>query len=97
MRTTDNKKKSYLCFEGNKKIFEMSYKKYIHRNPEILSGKPIIKGTRISVELIMRKLADGYTVEGLLTAYPHLKKEQIFAALEFAAELIANEEILETA
>ncbi len=60
-------------------------------------GKPIIRGTRITVELVMRKLADGYSIADLLKSYPHLTKEQILAALEYAADIIANEEILETA
>jgi len=75
----------------------MDYKNYIIRNPGIMLGKPIIRGTRITVELIMRKLAGGYTVENLLSSYPHITKEQIFAALEYAADLIANEEIFEVA
>ena len=54
----------------------MNYKDYIQRKPDILLGKPVIKGTRISVELIMRKLAEGYTVEDLLKSYPHLSKEK---------------------
>ena len=74
----------------------MDYKQYIERNPEIMLGKPIIKGTRITVELLMRKLADGYIISDLLKSYPHLNKEQIFAALEYAADMIANEETLET-
>ena len=57
-------------------------------------GKPVLKGTRITVELLVRKLAGGFTVEQLLVAYPHLNKEQIFAALEYAADVIANEEIV---
>lgn len=73
----------------------MNYKNYIVRNPEIMLGKPIINGTRITVELIMRKLASGYTIEKLIESYPHLIQEQIFAALEYAADLIANEEIVE--
>jgi len=73
----------------------MSYKEYIERNPEIMLGKPIIKGTRITVELIMRKLAEGYDIEDLLKSYPHLTKKQIYAALEYAADMIANEETLE--
>ncbi len=72
----------------------MDYKKYIERNPEIMLGKPIIKGTRITVELIMRKLAEGYNVDSILKSYPHLTQEQIYATLEYAADLIANEEIL---
>jgi uncharacterized protein (DUF433 family) len=75
----------------------MNYKQYIERNPNIMLGKPIIKGTRITVELIMRKLADGYNIDNILQSYPHLTKEQIFATLEYAADIIANELILETA
>lgn len=70
----------------------MDYNKYIERNPEIMLGKPIIKGTRITVEIIMRKLAGGFTIEKLIESYPHLNREQIFSALEFAADIIANEE-----
>jgi uncharacterized protein (DUF433 family) len=73
----------------------MEYKNYIVRNPDVMLGKPIIKGTRITVELIMRKLAGGYTFENLIASYPHISKEQIFAALEYAADLIANEETFE--
>jgi uncharacterized protein (DUF433 family) len=70
----------------------MEWQQYIVRNPDILMGKPTIKGTRISVELIMRKLGGGYTIEEIITAYPHLAKEQILAACEYAADVIANEE-----
>ena len=75
----------------------MDYKQYIERNPEIMLGKPIITGTRITVELLMRKLANGYSIDDILKSYPHLTKEQILSALEYAADMIANEEILETA
>ena len=61
-----------------------------------MMGKPVIKGTRITVEHVMRKLAGGYTVNDLLKSYPHLKNEQIAAALEYAADMIANEEIIES-
>lgn len=74
----------------------MNYQQYIERNPDVLQGKPIIKDTRISVELIMRKLANGYTVEDLLKSYPHLKQDQILSALEYAADMIAGEDIMET-
>ena len=72
----------------------MDCHQFIERNPEVMLGKPIIKGTRITVELLVRKLAGGFTVDQLLEAYPHLNKEQIFAALEYAADVIANEEIV---
>ena len=67
----------------------------ITRDPKILLGKPIIKGTRISVELIMRKLASGYSIEQVLINYPHLTLEQIQACFEYTANLIADEQIVE--
>jgi uncharacterized protein (DUF433 family) len=70
----------------------MQWQDYIERNPDILMGKPVLKGTRLTVELIMRKLAGGYNFDELQIAYPHLSKEQLSAACEYAAELIANEE-----
>ncbi len=75
----------------------MDYRQHIERNPEIMLGKPIIKGTRITVELIMRKLATGFTIKDLLTNYPNLTNQQVMAALEYAADVIANEESLESA
>ena len=59
-------------------------------------GKPIIKGTRITVELLIRKLAGDFSVEELLISYPNLTKAQILAAHEYVADVIANEESLET-
>lgn len=75
----------------------MAYHAYVERNPDVMMGKPIIKGSRITVELIMRKLADGYSFHDLINSYPHLDNEKIYAALEYAADIIANEEILEVA
>ena len=54
-------------------------------DPDILVGKPIIKGTRISVELVLARLADGWSFDDLLAAYPHLTHEQLQAAVAFAA------------
>lgn len=73
------------------------YNTYIERNPQVMLGKPIIAGTRITVELIMRKLAGGYSFQQLLEAYPKLTLKQINAALEYAADVIANEELKEVA
>jgi uncharacterized protein (DUF433 family) len=72
----------------------MEWQNYIERNPEILMGKPVIKGTRISVELIMRKLGGGYTFDDIVKAYPHITQKQIAAACEYAADVIADEEIV---
>lgn len=61
-------------------------------NPEILVGKPTIKGTRISVELILGWLANGWTHETILESYPHLVRDDILAALAFAAEWMRDEQ-----
>jgi uncharacterized protein (DUF433 family) len=71
----------------------MTYKDRIEINPKVLGGKPVIRGTRIPIELILRKLAEGATEQVLLEAYPSLKDEDIKAALAYAAATIAHEEI----
>ncbi|MBA4140857.1 MAG: DUF433 domain-containing protein [Segetibacter sp.] len=71
----------------------MNWQEYIMSNPEIMFGKPCIKGTRISVDLVVEKLANGETIEYLLTAYPRLTKEGILACLQYAAESVRNETI----
>ncbi len=62
----------------------------ILRDPRILGGKPTIAGTRISVQLILEKLPDGWTIDTLLDDYPHLTREQIVAVLAHAAELLGT-------
>jgi uncharacterized protein (DUF433 family) len=57
-------------------------------DPGILGGKPVIAGTRMSVQLILEKLHDGWTIEDLLDDYPHLAREQIVAALAYAADVL---------
>ena len=64
----------------------MNWRDHIISNPEILVGKPVIKGTRISVELILGRLANGWTYEQVLESYPHIARDDIQAALAFAAE-----------
>ncbi len=73
----------------------MNYKERIISDPNILRGKPIIKGTRISVELILRKLSEGMSIEELLEAYPNLTKEDILAALSYSADILKSEELVE--
>ncbi len=68
----------------------------IESNPEIMLGKPVIRGTRITVELILKKLASGFTTEQLLQAYDHLTNDDILAAIDYAAAVISQEEIIET-
>jgi uncharacterized protein (DUF433 family) len=69
------------------------YQNRIIVDPKVMVGKPVIKGTRITVELILRLLAQGQTIEEILKAYPHLKKEDILAALEYATKIIEEEKI----
>lgn len=66
----------------------------IEINPEIMFGKPVVKGTRITVEQILRKLAGGMTTDQILHDHPHLTTEGIYAAAEFAADYLAQEEII---
>jgi uncharacterized protein (DUF433 family) len=58
----------------------------IQSDPNVMKGKPVIAGTRITVELILEKLAAGESAEEILDAHPRLTKEGIFAALAYAAE-----------
>ena len=62
-------------------------------NPQVMQGKPVIRGTRVPVELLLRKLAEGATIEDLLDAYPRLSAEDVRAALTYAADAIAHETV----
>ncbi|MBI2672237.1 DUF433 domain-containing protein [Candidatus Woesearchaeota archaeon] len=62
-------------------------------NPEIMVGKPVIKGTRIPVDTIVRLLARGMTQKEILDDYPNLKKEDIKAALEYVADIVEGEDV----
>lgn len=62
--------------------------KIIQSNPAVMMGKPVIAGTRITVELILEKLAAGEPIEQLLDAHPRLTREGILAALDFAAQAL---------
>ena len=73
----------------------MNIQDRIETKPEIMLGKPVIKGTRIPVELIVRKLGEGASIEDLLDGYPNLKREDIQAALIYAAETLSNEIIVD--
>ena len=66
----------------------------IEINPAVMLGKPVIRGTRITVELILRKLAEGATEAELLEDYPHLKSEDLRAAIAYGAASVAHEEVV---
>ena len=67
----------------------------IEISPEVMLGKPVIAGTRIPVEQVLRKLAAAMSVEAVLRNYPRLTREDIQAALAFASDAIGSEEILQ--
>lgn len=56
-------------------------------------GKPVIKGTRITVELILGKIADGETVDAILSSYPHLTREQVLACVDYARQSLSLETV----
>jgi uncharacterized protein (DUF433 family) len=72
----------------------MNWRDHIHSDPGILGGKPVVRGTRISVELILEYFADGCSLEDVLEAYDHLTPEDVRAALAFAQEMVAEEPAL---
>ncbi len=69
------------------------YKDRIIIDPEIMVGKPVVKGTRIPVELVLKRLAQDLNVETLLKAYPRLTIEDIRACIEYAQGLVEGEVI----
>jgi uncharacterized protein (DUF433 family) len=66
----------------------------IEINPRVMMGKPVIKGTRITVELILRKLSEGCSEDELLDAYARLTREEVRAAIRYGADTVAHEEII---
>ena len=66
----------------------------IELNPKVMLGKPVIRGTRIPVELVVRKLSEGVDEKTLLEAYPRLTPADIHAALRYAAGSLAHEEVI---
>ena len=74
----------------------MNPNELIEINPKVMMGKPVIQGTRITVELILEKLANNETYEAILSEHPRLKHEHILAALFFAAQALKGEIIIST-
>lgn len=68
---------------------------HIVRNKEIMIGKPCIKGTRITVELILRKISEGATVNQLMDDYPGLSDDDIYACVDYARAIMLHEEVIE--
>lgn len=70
---------------------DMNWREQIVVDPTVLVGKPIIKGTRISVELLLERFADGWGYDEVLAAGPNLTREQVQAAVTFASELFKEQ------
>lgn len=66
----------------------------IQIDPDIMDGKPVVRGTRIPVELVLRKLGSGMSLEAVLADHPRLTRDDILAAQAFAADYLANEDIV---
>ena len=62
----------------------------IHSDPAVMMGKPVVNGTRITVELVLEKLAADETIEQILDAHPRLTREGVLAALDFAAKTLTE-------
>ncbi|MBZ4187461.1 DUF433 domain-containing protein [Niabella beijingensis] len=71
----------------------MDIASYIEIRPEIMMGKPVIKGTRVTVEMILESLGSGESVDNILDSYPRITRDAISAALLFAAEALKTERI----
>ena len=72
----------------------MTWQKYIHRRPEVLVGKPVFIGTRVSVEMILEELAAGASEQEIVAAHPSITVEHIRAALEYAAASLRRDEVV---
>lgn len=66
----------------------------IEINPEVMLGKPVIRGTRITVEILLEKIAAGIPFEEILTDYPRLLREDVLAAVAYARHAIGTDEII---
>ena len=72
----------------------MTFTDRIEVNPDVMLGKPVIRGTRIPVELLLRKLSEGASEADLLEAYLRLTRDDIHAAMRYAADTLAHEEVV---
>lgn len=75
----------------------MDITQYINSDPKVMLGKPVIKGTRITVELILTKLSEGFTADDLIEIYPNIKEDDVKACIAYAAQVIQSEQIIKAA
>ena len=79
------------CAKNAKVLIMSTWRDHIHSDPEILGGKPVVRGTRISVELILEYLAEGASVSEVVDAYGHLTEADIRAAIAFTHDLLVKQ------
>ena len=72
----------------------MSWQPYIERKPGVMGGNPVIKGTRITVQLILERLGDGWSDAQIIASFPQLKPEHIRAAQAYAAAALSSDEVI---
>lgn len=70
----------------------MGWEERIELNPEVLMGKPVVRGTRLSVEFVLDRLADGWTMAELVGKYPSLMQEDVLACLRYASGVLRAEQ-----
>lgn len=75
----------------------MDYKNIIHSDPRVMMGKPVIKGTRITVEHILAELTSGMDISDIVEAHPSLDPNKVRAAIAYALDIIRNEDVYELA
>lgn len=72
----------------------MRWQDHVETDPEIMLGKPVIRGTRITVELLLEKLAADISIEEILVDYPRLTRDDVLAALDYARAALGTDELL---
>lgn len=72
---------------------DINWKKYIHSNPDVLVGKPVVKGTRLSVEFLLGLMAKGWSEKQILKNYPSLSVESLHAVFAFTTECMREESL----
>ena len=70
---------------------------HVEVRPGVMLGKPVIRGTRITVELVLRRLSEGASVDSIMESYPHLCREDILGVLEYAYKIVSHEAIVAAA
>ena len=71
----------------------MRWQEFIHSDPDILIGKPVVKGTRLSIDFILRLFGNGWTMSQVLESYPQLTLDSLQAVFSFAAESLSQETV----